>query len=148
MLRQPDENSREEMLSRPRGFVELKKTSRVAPPSGRCLWPILWSCLIIIGSVVPFKFRHDGLQNEFHRASHIIAFLTTVVIFFGCARTAKSRFAYFGLAIFLALATELLEMMVYHSVFEWEDVMFDLAGVVIGLLLVAAGRNLRRTAQS
>jgi hypothetical protein len=108
-------------------------------------FPLLWSCLIIVGSIVPFRFkRHGALQGQFHRTIHVIAFLATVVVFSVSAKTGKSRLVYSGLAICLAVSSEWLERMVYHNQFEWADVVLDLGGVAIGLSVVAAVRSLSR----
>jgi hypothetical protein len=119
--------------------------SRFTSSSSASLWPILWSCLIVAVSVVPFKFRHDnGLQSQFHRASHVIAFLATMMAFCGCARTIKSMLVYAGWAVCLAVSSEWIETAVYHNRFESADVLLDLGGIAIGLMLVAAARSLRR----
>ena len=109
--------------------------------------PILWSCLVLVASIIPLKFRHDyALHSRLHQASHVAAFVATIVVFFVCAKTRKSRLTYFGWTILLAVATEWLETLVYHNPFEWADLVLDLAGAVIGLLLMVGSRNLSRTA--
>lgn len=114
--------------------------------SSASLCPILWSCLIVAVSLVPFKFRHDnGLQGQFHRASHVLAFLATMIVFGRCARTIKSTLVYAVWAVCLALSSEWIETAVYHNRFESADVLLDLGGIAIGLMLVAAARSVRRS---
>jgi hypothetical protein len=98
---------------------------------------VLWSCFVVIASIVPIKFRHTGSPGRFHEAAHIIAFLTTVLVFSRCANSRTARLIYSGWTLFLAFATEWLETAVYHNRFEWRDVGLDLAGVALGCLLVA-----------
>jgi hypothetical protein len=111
----------------------------------RFLLPVLWSCFILVASIVPLKFKHDNaLQSRFHQASHVVAFLTTVVVFFAIAKTGKSRLTYLGWTVLLAMGTEWLETLVYHNQFEWADLVLDLAGAAIGLVLIAGSKNLSR----
>jgi uncharacterized protein YfiM (DUF2279 family) len=64
------------------------------------------------------------------------------------ASTGRSKAVYFIWALFLAVVTEWLETITFHNRFEWTDVALDLAGVVLGLVIVGAGTNLLRAVQS
>jgi multidrug transporter EmrE-like cation transporter len=100
--------------------------------------PILWSCLIGLASVLPIKFTHRGdFRGHLHDAVHILAFCVTIAIFSVCAKTMKVKAAYLIWTLFLAVLSEWSETVVFHSHFEWADVILDLAGVVLGLLLIA-----------
>ena len=109
--------------------------------------PILWSCLIGLASIVPIKFMHGGdFGGDLHDAVHILGFCVTIAIFSVCAKTMKLKAAYLIWTLLLAVLSEWSETVVFHSHFEWADVVLDLTGVVLGLLLMALAIRPHRVA--
>jgi uncharacterized protein YfiM (DUF2279 family) len=113
----------------------------------RCL-PIFWSCLLLLASILPVRLgHHNGLHGGLHEAVHVVAFCATALTFSAFANTGRSKAVYFIWALFLAVVTEWLETITFHNRFEWKDVALDLAGVVLGLVIVGVGTNLLRAVQ-
>lgn len=103
----------------------------------------------MLASILPARLgHHNGLRADLHEAVHVVAFCATVLIFSAVARTGRSKAIYFIWAVFLAVVTEWLETVTFHNRFEWTDVALDLAGIVLGLLIVGAGANLLRAVQA
>lgn len=102
------------------------------------LIPILWSCVIGFFSILPARLinGHD-FRGSVHSASHLLAFCVTMAVFSACAKTLKRTIVYALWALSLAVISEWLETVVFHSRFEWADVMLDCAGVALGLVLIA-----------
>jgi hypothetical protein len=110
--------------------------------------PIVWSCVMALASILPARLsNHNEFLGGLHGTIHVAAFCATVLTFSAFARTGRSKAVYLIWALFLAGFTEWLETIIFHNRFEWADVALDLAGVVLGLVIVGAGASLRRAVQ-
>lgn len=100
--------------------------------------PLLWSCFIGLLSILPARLINRGeFGGNVHTATHVLAFCITMAVFSACAKTLKGNIAYTLWALSLSVVSEWLETVVFHSRFEWGDVMLDFFGVALGLLFVA-----------
>lgn len=109
------------------------------------LIPILWSCLVGFFSILPTRLiNRSEFHGSVHAAAHVLAFCLTMTIFSARAKTIKLNILYAVWTLSLALISEWLEMVVFHSRFEWADIRLDFAGVAVGLLFVAIYATQRR----
>jgi hypothetical protein len=104
----------------------------------RILVPI-WLVLIAALSFAPFAIKfHLRTIGAFHYLGHSsIFFVTAVLILWNATGLVSKAWRSVSVVLFGALL-ELLEAISFHNVFEWRDVLSDVVGVVIAVVLVSA----------
>jgi VanZ like family len=95
-----------------------------------------FACLLLVTtlSLVPLGVKSRlGTKGFLHAFDHLLAFSVTALIlcwdskgFVSVVRTCVAVVA-FGCTL------ELLQFLIYHNPFEWDDVLLDLLGVLLGV---------------
>ena len=103
----------------------------------------IWSVALLVGSVGPLRleFIHHGIP---HHLVHGLSF-GTLVLLTRIVFPRRSVFVWQVLAcLFFGVLIELLQVFVYGSGFEWEDLRDDSFGIAIFTALYTLGRAFRR----
>lgn len=106
----------------------------------RRVWPLAaWIVLVLLVSLLPLPFKQLlETHGRFHNTAHFLAFLITVLVF---CRKRWSNASITGAcagAIIMAFLTEGAQTAIYHNLFEWDDVLIDSLGAIIGGALLLA----------
>lgn len=108
----------------------------------RRVWPLAaWIFLLLLVSLLPLPFKQSlETHGRFHNIAHFLAFLITVFLF--CRN--KSSYTRVAVAcagaIVIAFLIEGAQTAIYRNLFEWDDVLIDSLGAVIGGALLLAYR--------
>ncbi len=98
---------------------------------------ILWLVVLVCLSLSPFEVKqHLHSMGRFHIVYHLVAFVITTILLVLNARTLAGRALAIAIAVCLAFGTELLEYMHFTNPFEWQDVLTDCLGILLGLMLL------------
>jgi VanZ family protein len=108
----------------------------------RHVWPLAaWIFLVLLVSLLPLPFKQSlETHGRFHNTAHFLAFLITVLLF------CRNKWRYTRVAVACAGATvmafliEGAQTAIYHNLFEWDDVLIDSLGALIGGALFVAYR--------
>lgn len=98
-----------------------------------CFWVVLITAL----SLAPFGVKLQlNTMGPLHDAGHLGVFLLTAVLLCWTAKGTTGQLArYLGVCL-IAVSIEALEAAIYHNRFEWRDVMIDVLGAAIGLVVI------------
>ncbi|HEX4165230.1 MAG TPA: hypothetical protein VHZ55_07135 [Bryobacteraceae bacterium] len=91
---------------------------------------------IVLISVAPIEVKDlFHTRGHLHDLGHFAAFFATAILFCWKYRGIRRTIAVCSGLFLLAIASEALEVAIYHHQFEWTDVAVDSAGVIGGWLL-------------
>jgi len=108
----------------------------------RRVWPLAaWIFLLLLVSLLPLPFKQSlETHGRFHYIAHFLAFLMTVFVL--CRKKWSNRriaVACAG-AMVMAFLIEGAQTAIYKNLFEWDDVLIDSLGAIIGGALLLAYR--------
>jgi uncharacterized membrane protein len=110
---------------------------------------IVLACVsMVMLAVLSFMPNHDKLllhtTGHYHRFGHLVGFLATTVLLVSSVKSLRARFALAGLVASFGYLLEFLEHVFYTNAIERSDVMIDMLGVILGLILVLAREEYNR----
>lgn len=96
---------------------------------------LAWVLLVIALSLIPLPWKNAiGTTGAFHQAGHLLAFLILALLLCRSAVTLSAKLVRCLGAVLLGIVLETAEHLLYHDRLEWEDVLVDVIGVVLGFL--------------
>src|SRR5258708_3993891 len=93
-------------------------------------------CVLLVTtlSLVPLGVKSRlGTKGFFHAIDHLLAFSITTLISCWDSKRIASIVRICVLVFALGCTLELLQFLIYHNPFEWDDVLLDLLGVLLGV---------------
>ena len=113
----------------------------IAP--ARRLWPLAaWIVFVLLLSLLPLPLKHSlKTHGRYHNAAHFFAFLITVLLV--CWNRGSNAWVVASCvcAMALGLLIEGAQTVVYHNHFEWDDLLVDSAGAIMGGIVFLAYRG-------
>ena len=100
---------------------------------------LLWVLLIIVLSLIPLPWKNViGTTGAFHRVGHLLAFVILALLLCRITSTTAARLIRCAGAVLLGILLETAEHLIYRDRLEWDDVLVDAVGVVLGFLCAFA----------
>jgi uncharacterized membrane protein len=106
-----------------------------------CIWMVMLAVLSFLPNQDKLLLHTTG---HYHRAGHVLAFLTVTILLVSSVTSLWSRFAMAGLVVSFGYLLEFLEHVIYNNVLERSDIMIDTLGVIFGLILVLVRDEYKR----
>jgi hypothetical protein len=101
-----------------------------------------WIALMAGLSIAPDRIkRRLHTTGHFHYLGHVVIFAITAAVVTCTAKTLRSRVLRAGCIVAFGITLESAEVIAYHGWFEKRDLLADVAGVFLGLLLTCTLPN-------
>lgn len=109
---------------------------------GRRAWPLAaWILFVLLVSLLPLPLKHSlQTHGRYHNSAHFVAFLITVLLICWNKRSNAWVAAACAGTIVMAFSIEGAQTAIYHNLFEWDDVLIDSLGAVMGGAFLLAYR--------
>ena len=96
---------------------------------------LLWLAFVTVISMMPLRLKSRvGTTGLFHTPGHFLIFFVTSMLL---CRTENRRLLRWTAVCAFALGLEILEWRIYRNEFEWRDVLVDIMGAAMGLLVIS-----------
>ncbi len=105
---------------------------------------LLWIVAVVLLSFLPLRFKLAfGTTGPWHNWGHFLVFTTTVLVLCWNPKPRLQQSLRVLAILLFGIALEYGEVLIYHNIFEWHDVLIDCLGAFAGMFVL---RGLQRVA--